>query len=127
MATEAPPRPAVFNLVATGPEQGIRLLDVEGELEAAALTRLSELFNGAVGGGATGIAVDLRDCRMIAPICVSVLVAVSDVLKARGGGGVKLVTNPGSPLGRWLRARAPEALPTYTSASDAVRSLGDAV
>jgi hypothetical protein len=127
MATVAPPRPAVFHLVATSPEHGIRLVDVEGELEASAVTRWSELFNGAIGGGATGIAVDLRDCRSVAPICLSVLVGVSDVLKARGGGGVKLVTYPGSPLGRWLGARAPEALPTYASASGALRSLGDAL
>jgi anti-anti-sigma regulatory factor len=120
--------PAVFHMVATRLEEGrLRLVDVEGDLEADAVTRWTRLFDGAISEGATGIAVDLRGCVAVAPVCLSVLRAVSEMLRARGGGGVKLVTTPDSALGRRLRtALAPDELPRYTSARGALLSLRDA-
>jgi hypothetical protein len=120
--------PGVFHMVATSLEDGrLRLVDVEGELEADAVTRWSRLLKGAISEGVTGIAVDLRGCHAVAPVCLSVLRAVSATLRTRGGGGVNLVTNPESALGRRLRAAlAPDELPRYTSASAALLSLREA-
>jgi anti-anti-sigma regulatory factor len=117
--------PVQFHLVTTNRERGLKLVDVEGELGAAVATRWSGLFNSVVNEGATGIAVDLRGCRSVDPICLSVLLATSAVLKERGGGGVKLVTSPGSSLDRRLRALASDELPAFDSASGALGSLGD--
>ena len=119
--------PAVFHMVASLEDGRLRLVDVEGELEADAVTRWSRLLKGAISEGATGIAVDLRGCHAVAPVCLSVLRAVSETLRARGGGGVKLVTKPDSALGRRLRAAlAPDELPRYTSARGALVSFGEA-
>jgi anti-anti-sigma regulatory factor len=118
-------RPVEFHLVTANRERGLKLVDVEGELEAGVATRWSGLFNSAVKEGATGIAVDLRGCRSVDPVCLSVLLATSTMLKERGGGGVKLVTNPGSTLDRRLRTLAPEELPAFDSASGALSSLRD--
>jgi hypothetical protein len=118
--------PAMVHMVATESQENVRLVDVEGELEAGAAPRWSNLFHGAVEDGATGIAVDLRACRTVAPVCLSVLLATSAALIARGGAGVKLVTNADSPLGRRLEALAGNDLPTYPSASEALLSLSEA-
>jgi anti-anti-sigma regulatory factor len=126
MVRPAAYRPAMWHLASADPERGLTLVDVEGELEAAVVTGWSGLLNGAVKEGATGIAVDLRDCRAVDPICLSVLLATSAILKARGGGGVKLVTCPGSPLAGRLRALAAEELPAYSSAAGALVSLREA-
>jgi anti-anti-sigma regulatory factor len=118
--------PVRFHLVTANRERGLKLVDVEGELGAAVVTRWSGLFNGVVNDGATGIAVDLRGCPSVDPVCLSVLLATSAMLKERGGGGVKLVTNPGSTLDRRLRTHASQELPAFDSASGALSSLRDA-
>jgi anti-anti-sigma regulatory factor len=126
MAVAALHRPAMFHLVSANNERDLKLVDVEGELQAALLTRWSGLFDGVVKEGtATGIAVDLRGCPAVDPICLSVLLAASAMLKARGGGGVTLVTDPGSTLDLKLREVA-EELPAHASASGALRSLQSA-
>jgi anti-anti-sigma regulatory factor len=105
---------------------GLMLVDVEGELDAPALRRWRELLNSAITGGATGVAVDLRGCSEIDIGCLSVLVAASSKLKGRGDRGINLVTSPGSPLERRVRATAAKRLPGYSSAGEALRSLRDA-
>jgi hypothetical protein len=108
------------------PERGLTLVDVEGELEAAVVTSWSGLIDGAMKNGATGIAIDLRACHVVDPICLSVMLAASSILKARGGGGVNLVTYPGSLLGRKLRDLAAKELPAYSSATGALLALREA-
>ena len=43
-------------------EDGLRSVDVEGELRDAEVTSWSALLNGAIADGTRGIAVDLRGC-----------------------------------------------------------------
>jgi anti-anti-sigma regulatory factor len=126
MATAAPQPPAVLRFATTTPHPGLMLVDVEGDLEAPAVARWTVLLNSATREGATGIAVDLRGCGTANSACLSVLLAVSARLKARGGGGIKLVTTPGSLLGRKVEAVFPMELPAYSSASEALLSLRDA-
>ena len=102
------------------------LLDVEGDLNAPALRRWRELLNSAITGGATGVTVDLRGCRVIDIGCLSVLVAASGKLEERGDGGINLVTTPGSPLERRVRVSAAKRLDGYSTAGEALRSLRDA-
>jgi anti-anti-sigma regulatory factor len=99
------------------------LVDVKGALDAPALRRWRGLVNSAITAGATGVAVDLRGCRAIDYGCLWVLVAGSSRLKARGDAGINLVTTPGSPLERSVRATASDELPAYSSAREALRSL----
>ena len=103
---------------------GLRLVDVEGELRDAEVTGWSALLNGAVADQTRGIAVDLRGCPGVGRICVSALLAASSTLRARGDGGVRLVTYPGSPLHR--RFKRLVELPGYASATEALLSFGDA-
>jgi anti-anti-sigma regulatory factor len=126
MAPKAPPRPAVLQRATIDKEQRIDLVDVEGELGAAAVTRWTALLQGSIKKGVTGIAVDLRGCRAVDPLCVSAMAAASAILRSRGGGGVKLVTNPWSRLGRRMRTDAPDGLPLYTSAQGALLSFSEA-
>jgi anti-anti-sigma regulatory factor len=101
---------------------GLRLVDVEGELEDANVASLSSLLNRALSDHATGIAVDLRSCPDVGRICLSALLAASSTLRARGDGGVKLVTFPGTQLHHTVTALA--ELPGYSSASEALLSFG---
>jgi anti-anti-sigma regulatory factor len=117
-------RRAVFHLATVNQKQCLDLVEVEGDLETPAARRWTGLLQGAVNNGTTGIAVDLRACRAVDSLCLSALVATSAILKARGGGGVKLVTIPQSPLGRRLRTAG--KLPSYDSAVGALMSLDDA-
>lgn len=126
MVPKAPPRPAVLHRATIDKEQPIDLVDVEGELGAAAVTRWTALLQRSIKKGVTGIAVDLRGCRAVDPLCVSAMVAASAILRSRGGGGVKLVTNPWSRLGRRMRSDAPDELPAYTSAQGALLSFSEA-
>jgi len=121
-----PRLPAVLNLTAATSDDGLMLVDVEGELDALALTRWSGLLDSAVTGGATGIAVDLRGCSSIDIGCLSVLVAASGKLKERGDEGIRLVTIPGSLLRRRVQATGAKRLSAYSSAGEALRSLRDA-
>ncbi|HMC07260.1 MAG TPA: hypothetical protein VKG89_07695 [Solirubrobacterales bacterium] len=118
---QAFPRSAVFHW--TSSERGLKLLEVQGELDDAAVTRWSGVLRTAISDGTTGIAVDLRGCPAIGPICLSALLATSSTLKARGGGGVGLVTYPHSTLDRRLEADATQGLPTHNSATRALVSL----
>ena len=126
MATAAPHRPASFNVVTATPHDGLFLVEVEGELDAPDRSRWTGIFNEAIKDGATGIAVDLRGCHAVDYSCLSVLLATSVALKARGGGGVSLVTTPGSLLERTVRASTVDELPAYPSATEALHSLEDA-
>jgi anti-anti-sigma regulatory factor len=117
---------AAFHLATIDSKQGLDLVDVEGDLESGAMTRWSGLLQGAINDGATGIAVDLRGCRVVDPLCLSAMVAASAILKRRGGGGVRMVSNPESPLGRTLRTDAGADLPSSASAMGALLSLGEA-
>ena len=119
----AAPRPWGGASVRLTSAAGLMLVDVEGDLNAPALRRWSELLNSAITGGATGVTVDLRGCRVIDIGCLSVLAAASGKLKERGDGGVNLVTTPGSPLERRLRVSAAKGLDGYSSAGEALRSL----
>jgi hypothetical protein len=122
----ASPRPAVLHRATIDTEQPIDLVDVEGELGASAVTRWTALLQASIKKGVTGVAVDLRGCRAVDPLCVSAMVAASAILKSRGGGGVKLVTNPWSRLGRRMRTDAPDELPAYSSAQGALLSFSEA-
>ena len=115
-------RPVVFHLV--NAEDGLRLVDVEGELQDAEVTSWSALLNAVIADGTRGIAVDLRGCPRVGRVCLSALLAASSTLRARGDGGVRLVTYPGSPLHRRL-TRLVE-LPGYASATEALVSFSDA-
>jgi anti-anti-sigma regulatory factor len=53
------------------------LVEVEGELNDAAVRHWRELLNSAITEGATGVVVDLRGCRAVDIGCLSVLVAAS--------------------------------------------------
>jgi anti-anti-sigma regulatory factor len=103
---------------------GLRLVDVEGELEDADVTGLSALLNRALSDQATGIAVDLRGCPDVGQVCLSALLAASSTLRSRGDGGVKLVTFPGTRLHHTVTALT--ELPGYVSASEALLSFGAA-
>jgi anti-anti-sigma regulatory factor len=117
-----PAEPVVLHLMDA--EDGLRLVDVEGELRDAEVTSWSALLNGALAGDTRGIAIDLRGCPQIGRICLSALLAASSTLRARGDGGVRLVTYPGSPLDRRFKPLA--ELPGYASATEALPSFGDA-
>jgi hypothetical protein len=120
----APGRPAVFHW--TSPQQGLKLLEVEGELDDAAVTRWSGVLQAGIKDGITGIAVDLRGCPAVGPICLSAMLAAASTLRARGGGGVSLVMYPDSALDRKLRANGTTELPAHSSATRALVSLRDA-
>jgi anti-anti-sigma regulatory factor len=98
------------------------LIQVEGELEAPAVTQFRDLLNSAITAGASGVVIDLRGCGAIDVGCLSVLVAASGKLKERGDGGVRLVTTSGSPLARRVQATAAKRL-DGSSAGEALRSL----
>ena len=70
-----------------------------------------------------GVTVDLRGCRALDVGCLSLLATASGKLKERGDRGINLVTTPGSPLERTVRATAAKRLPRYSSAREALRSL----
>jgi hypothetical protein len=55
-------RPPAFNLTEPTPQDGVMLLDVEGDLDAPSASRWSKLVNFVITDGATGITVDLRGC-----------------------------------------------------------------
>jgi anti-anti-sigma regulatory factor len=118
--------PALLNLTEPTPQDGLMLLDVEGDLDAPTVSRWSELVSLAITDGATGITVDLRGCGTIELGCLSVLVAASGKLKGRGDSGINLVTTPGSPLERRVGATAAKGLPAYSSAGEALRSFRNA-
>jgi anti-anti-sigma regulatory factor len=126
MATAAVQSPVALRFATATPRPGLMLVDVEGDLEAPAVARWTVLLNSAIREGATGIAVDLRGCRAVEYSCLSVLLATSVALKARGGGGISLVTTPGSLLERTVRASTVDELPAYPSATEALHSLEDA-
>ena len=126
MVSKASPHPAVLHLATIDAEQHLDLVDVEGELGAAALTRWTALLQGSIKKGVTGIVVDLRGCGVVDPLCVTAMVATSAILKSRGGGGVKLVTNPGSRLERRMGTDSSNELPAYTSAQEALLSFSEA-
>ena len=101
------------------------LVEVEGELDAPALRRWTELLNFAITGGATGVTVDLRGCRVIDIGCLSTLVAASGRLEGRGDAGINLVMTPGSAMERRVGGSSANGLPGYSSAGEALRSLRD--
>jgi anti-anti-sigma regulatory factor len=105
---------------------GLLLVEVEGELNDAAVRHWRELLNSAITEGAIGVVVDLRGCRAVDIGCLSVLVAASGKLRERGDAGINLVTTPGSPLKRRVQASAAKRLDGYSSAGEALRSLRDA-
>jgi anti-anti-sigma regulatory factor len=122
VAYDAPAdRPAVFRCASAA--KGLQLLEVEGELDDAAITRWTRVLGGALANGTLGIAVDLRGCHAVGPVSLSALLAASSTLRARRGGGVRLVTYPDSALDRMLHAVVAEELPAYSSARRALASL----
>ena len=128
MVTAAPRTPAVLNLTRAeahraATSDGLMLMDVNGVLDGRALTSWSRLLDSAIAEGATGLVVDLRGCRAIHWRCLWALVASAARLKARGDGGISLVTTPGSPLERWVRTLAASRLPAYSSAEEGLRSF----
>jgi anti-anti-sigma regulatory factor len=105
---------------------GVMLVDVEGELDVPALRSWRELLNSAITGGASGVTVDLRGCRVIDIGCLSTMVAASGRLKGRGDAGINLVMLPGSPMEHRVGASTAKGLPGYSSAGEALRSLREA-
>ena len=105
---------------------GVMLVEVEGELDAPAVTSWRELLNIAVTGGATGVTVDLRGCPVIDIGCLSTLVAASGRLEGRGDAGINLVMTPGSPMEHRVGASAAKGLSGYSSAGEALRSHREA-
>jgi hypothetical protein len=116
-------QPTALRLTTATPRPGVMLVDVEGNLEEPSLDRWNGLLNGAIEDGASGITIDLRGCPSAGSPCLSLLLSASATLKARGGGGINLVTNPGSRLEREIGAAFPVGLPAYSSASEALHSL----
>ena len=114
-------RPAIFHWAS--PEQSLKLLEVEGELEDSDVTRWSGVLQAGIKDGASGIVVDLRGCPAVGPICLSALLAAAATLRARGGGGVTLVTYPDSTLDRRIQADDTTELPAHSSATRALLSL----
>jgi anti-anti-sigma regulatory factor len=124
MDSRLSPRSAVLHLAPpVANHESLRLVDVEGELGWSDVHRWRGLLRGVIQDGATGLAVDLRGCRVIDSHCLSMLEAAAETLGARGG-GVTLVVFPGSGLSRRLRMFAASALPTYDTASAALLALG---
>jgi anti-sigma B factor antagonist len=117
---------AALRLTTATPRPGVALVEVEGDLEEHSLERWSRLLDSAVEDGATGIAIDLRGCRKVDSACLSLLLSASAKLKARGGGGINLVTNRGSLLEREVGTAFPVGLPAFRSAADALLSLATA-
>jgi anti-anti-sigma regulatory factor len=99
------------------------LVDVEGELDAGAARRCSDLLNRVITDGASGIAVDLRGCPVVDPRCLSVLLRPARRLKERGDRGINLVATPGALPEDWMGTAASRELPTYPSARQALLSL----
>jgi anti-anti-sigma factor len=122
---ESTPGEAVLHVApALRRDERLRLLDVEGELDRSAIQRWSGLLRGVIADGATGIAVDLRGCRLMDSSCLSALLAASQTLKSGGGQGIALVLFPGSGLARHLRLlTAGGELPAYDSAAAAMGAL----
>jgi anti-anti-sigma regulatory factor len=105
-------------------DESLRLVDVEGELGRTAVKRWVGLLRGVIEGGARGIAVDLRGCRLMDSHCLAALLAASQTLKSRGGRGVTLVLFPGSRLARHLKLfTAGGELPAYDNAAAAIWAL----
>lgn len=132
MVTAAPRTPVVLNLSNAEAHQatttdGLMLLDVNGVLDVPDLRSWDQLLDSAVAKSATGIVVDLRGCRGIDLGCLWALVVAAARLKARGGGGINLVTASGSPLERMVQAMAASRLPAYSSAAEALRSFRSAI
>ena len=75
-------RPPAFNVTEPTGQDGVMLLDVEGDLDAPTVSRWSKLVDLAITDGASGITVDLRGCRSIDLGCLSVLVVASGKLEA---------------------------------------------
>jgi anti-anti-sigma regulatory factor len=114
----APSERAIFHLADRGP--GWALLEVEGSLDDAALVRWTALLRGLLAEGRDRIAFDLRGCRAIGPHCLDGLLAAAVV--ARGsGGGLVVVTLPGSEMARVLRRHEGD-LSLYTSVKEALRA-----
>jgi anti-anti-sigma regulatory factor len=125
MDSRPPPSAAVLHLAPPlANHESFRLVDVEGELGWSDVPRWRGLLRGVIQDGATGIAVDLRGCRVIDSHCLSMLEAAAETLAARGG-GVTLVVFPGSGLARRLRGLAASGLATYDTASAALLALGE--
>ncbi|HEX2468843.1 MAG TPA: STAS domain-containing protein [Solirubrobacterales bacterium] len=100
------------------------MVDVEGELGRTAVKRWVGLLRGVIEGGARGIAVDLRGCRLMDSHCLAAMLAASQTLKSRGGRGVTLVLFPGSRLARHLKLfTAGGELPAYDNAAAAIWAL----
>jgi anti-anti-sigma regulatory factor len=128
MAAAAARTPVLLNLTRAEAHQaatrdGLMLMDVDGVLDAGALTNWSQLLDSAIAEGATGLVVDLRGCHAIDWRCLWALVVATARLKRRGDGGIKLVTASGSPLERSVQAMAASRLPAYSSAQEALRSF----
>jgi anti-anti-sigma regulatory factor len=117
-----PARPVMVHLMDA--EDGLRLMDVEGELRDAEVTSWSAALNDALADSTRGIAVDLRGCPRVGRICLSALLAASSTLRARGDGGVRIVTYPGSAIHH--RFKRLVELPGFASATEALLSFGDA-
>jgi hypothetical protein len=99
------------------------LVEVSGDLPDAAVVRWAALLNGAIAERPTVIAVDLRGCPWIDPICSSALLAASSTLRARGGDGVRLVMYPDSPLDLELGELVVGELPVHDSVSEALLAV----
>lgn len=120
MESGSPPSAAVLHLAPPSPhDQGLRLVDVEGELGWIDVQRWRGLLRGIIEDGATGLTVDLRGCHLIDRRCLSLLEAAAETLTSRGG-GVTLVVFPGSGLARRLRRFNDTALPVYDTAAAAL-------
>jgi anti-anti-sigma regulatory factor len=114
---------AALRLTTATPRPDVMLVEVEGDLEEPSMDRWSRLLDSAIEDGATAIAIDLRGCRSVGSACLSLLLSVSAKLKARGGGGVNLVTSAGSLLDREVASAFPVGLPAFSSAAEALLSF----
>ena len=124
------PRPLAFHLVAPGPEPGVKLLRVEGQLSTADHPQLRGLLNGALQGDAVptkAIVVDLRGCKFMASVCLREMMEVSEELSRRGGWGVKLVIDEPSFERRIWTVAGRRRLSTHPTPTSAVDAVGEAV
>jgi len=79
--------PAPFQASASELEGGIRLLEVNGELDLSTATQLQEPLDDAVSSPAATVLIDLSDCTFIDSTGIALIVRVWQRIDAAAGNG----------------------------------------
>jgi anti-anti-sigma regulatory factor len=78
--------------------QGVRLVQVEGDLHARDAQRFRRSLAAAAEAGHARLVVDLRGCRFVSRVCASAVAETADELKQAFGVRLRVVTAPESVL-----------------------------